>query len=472
MWDVLKSVLDTFGSTVFVPVMLFIVAICLKTPVKKAFMSGLLAGVGLVGFNMITGSYSSFLSPVVEKMVNEANINLPAMDLGWQAAATVAYATDIGMIFIGVGLLLQFVLFLCKWTNVFMPSDLWNNYSFIVWGSLIYIATGNTWLAMGCMVLQNLYILLFAEVIQKRWSTYYGYPGCVMTAPHHIGHVPICIALDVILNKLGADRINLRPEPIQKKLGFLGEPMTVGLIIGVIVGVCGNIYHLGELAAWGEIAQFGVATAAVMAIFPKIAAIFASAFTALTDSSKKAVKGAGKQREWYLAVNDALGYGETATLTTGLLLIPITLILSFVLPGNIVLPVMSFTALAYRVELNICLSDGNIFKSIISYAIIFCGSLWVASANAAFYTEVAKSVGVEIPEGALLIITMIAANIFMHAIYMAFLNKSPLWIGILVVAYFVLYFWYRKNKVSVDEFLERNAYAYKAKLAKKEAAAG
>ena len=138
--------------------------------------------------------------------------------------------------------------------------------------------------------------------------------------------------------------------------------MTIGLIVGAIIGICGNMYHLTELAAWGQTCQFAVATAAVMAIFPKIAAIFASAFTAITDASKKAVKGSTKQREWYLAVNDALGYGETATLTTGLLLIPITLVLSFILPGNIVLPVMSFTALAYRVEINICLSDGNIFK--------------------------------------------------------------------------------------------------------------
>lgn len=461
----LKALLDAFGSSVFVPVMIFIVALCLKTPVKKAFMSGLLAGVGLVGFGMITSGYSGYLSPIVNKLVNEANINLPAMDLGWQSTATIAYSTEIGMLFIGVALLLQFVLFLVKWTNIFMPSDLWNNYSFIIWGSLIYVATGNSVLAMGCMILQNLYILLFAEMIQKRWSTYYGYPGCAMTAPHHIGHVPFCIALDWILNKLGADRVNLRPDTIQKKLGFLGEPMTIGLIIGLIVGISGNIHHLGEMAAWGQTCQFAIATAATMAIFPKVASIFAQAFTSLTDSSKKAAKGALKGREWYMAVNDALGYGETATLTSGLLLIPITLVLSFILPGNIVLPVMSFTALAYRVEINVCLSDGNIFKSVISYAILFCGSLYVASANAEFYTEVAKSVGVEIPEGSLLIIGMVAANIFMFIIYKAFLSKNPLWIGLSIVVYFVLYFWYRKNKPAFDQFLEDNAYSYKKKLA-------
>lgn len=464
MIETMKLVLDTFGSMVFVPIMLFVVALILKTSTKKAFMSALLAGVGLCGFSMITNGYSTYLSSVISTLVSDTGINMSAMDLGWQSTATIAYSTTVGMLFIGVGLLLQFVLFFIKWTPVFMPSDLWNNYSFIIWGSLLYVATGSTWLAMGCMIVQNLYVLLFAEVIQKRWETYYGYPGTVMTAPHHIGHVPFCIALDVILNKLGADKVNLRPEPIQRKLGFLGEPMTVGFIVGVLVGIVGKLYHLNELAAWGTIAQFAVATAAVMEIFPKVGSIFASAFTALTESSKKTAKGRGGNRQMYLAVNDALGYGETATLTTGLLLIPITLVLSFVLPGNIVLPVMSFTALAYRVELNICLSDGNIFKSVIAYAIIFCGSLYVATANAPLYTEVAKSVGIEMPEGALLVIGMVAANIGMWLIYMAFMSKNPILIGITVVLYFVLYFWYRKNKPKVDEFLENNAYAYKKKI--------
>lgn len=129
---------------------------------------------------------------------------------------------------------------------------------------------------------------------------------------------------------------------------------------------------------------------------------------------------------------------------------------------------MSFTALAYRVEINVCLSDGNIFKSVIAYAVIFCGSLYVATANAGLYTQVAKSVGIEMPDGAVLVIGMVAANIGMWLIYMAFMSKNPILIGIAVVLYFALYFWYRKNKPRVDEFLENNAYSYKKKMAVQE----
>lgn len=50
----------------------------------------------------------------------------------------------------------------------------------------------------------------------------------------------------------------------------------------------GNIGHLSSLETWGgEITTVSITTAAVMAIFPKVAGIFAAAFTPLTEASKK-----------------------------------------------------------------------------------------------------------------------------------------------------------------------------------------
>jgi len=46
MWQALKLFFDTFGSYIMVPLILFIIALLFKAPVKKAFMSAVLAGVG------------------------------------------------------------------------------------------------------------------------------------------------------------------------------------------------------------------------------------------------------------------------------------------------------------------------------------------------------------------------------------------------------------------------------------------
>lgn len=463
MWSFLKQFFDTFGNYITVPIILFTIAKIFKAPTKKAFVSAVLAGVGLKGMAFITSAFGAVLSPLVQQIVSATGINLPALDVGWQAVASVAYSTDIGMMFIGVGLVFQVVLYLIKWTDIFMPSDLWNNYSIIVWGSMFYQITGNLVIAFALMLFINMVVLLIAEVVQKRWSTYYRYPGCAMTAPHHMGDTPMYLVLDYVLGKIGFDKINVRPDTIKKRIGFLGEPMYIGLIVGVILGFVGNITKLGVMSSWGQIANVAVTCAAVMAIFPKIAGLFASAFTTITDYSRKTLKNSkyGKDREFIIAVNDALGYGEAATLTTGLLVIPIAVLLAFVLPGNIVIPVMVLPSLPYMVEVPVSLSDGNIIKSVVAASIVFAAKLLMASAWAAVFTQIAVNVGFQVTSGTVLIIGFIMSNVTAGLITFAFLSMNPLIIFGTVALYLVFFYFFKKNKAAVHEYLENRATSYR-----------
>jgi galactitol PTS system EIIC component len=459
----LKSVFDTFGNYITVPIIIFIICKLFKAPTKKAFSSAVLIGVGLEGMSIITSAFGSLLSPLVKQIVTATGLNLPALDIGWQAVASVAYSTNIGMMFIGVGLIFQIVLWLIKWTDIFMPSDLWNNYSIIVWGSVLYTLTQNLLMAFVLMLFINMVTLLIAEVMQKRWSTYYHYPNCAMTAPHHNGDAPMYLVLNILFSKLGMDKIKADPATIRNKIGFMGEPMYIGLIVGFILGVIGNLTKLNTLAAYGSIASVSVMCSAVMAIFPKIAGLFASGFTALTDYSRKTLKNSkyGKDREFIIAVNDALGYGEPATLTTGLLVIPFAVLLAFIIPGNIVIPVMVLPSLPYMVEIPVSLSNGNIVKSWLMACIVFCAKLLMASYWAVTFTQLASNAGFEAATTAMaagtFVIGFVMSNCTAGLITMAFLTKNPLIIITVVAVYLVAFVLFKKNKPAVHEFLERNA---------------
>ena len=162
MFDTLKLVFDTFGKDLMVPVMIFIICMIFKAPAKKAFSSAVLVGVGLKGMTFITTEFGAVLSPLVQQLIATTGLNLKALDIGWQAVASVAYSTDIGMMFIGVGLLFQIILWLVKWTDIFMPSDLWNNYSIIVWGSMFFAIKENLAVAFVLMLFINVVTLLIA----------------------------------------------------------------------------------------------------------------------------------------------------------------------------------------------------------------------------------------------------------------------------------------------------------------------
>lgn len=450
---VLQTIMNAFGAAILVPVVIFIICLIMRINIKKSINSAILAGVGLVGFSMITDYFTPVISPVVNKMVKIAHLNLPVLDIGWQATAVIAYSTKIGMIFIGVLLVWQIFLFAIKWTNVFMPSDLWNNYSLILWGSETFLLTNNMWLASVLMLFGNMVCLLYSEVIAKRWSTYYGYPQCTLTAPHQVGNVPYALAMNWLFSKLGVDKVNLNPETIQKKLGFLGDPMIIGFIIGFGLGIIGNITTLTSINSWGQIFTVGITTSAVMAIFPKVGSLFASAFSAITSASQKSMQKGG--REWYVAVNDALGYGETATLTTGILMIPFALILAFILPGNIIVPVMCLTGFAYDSEINIALADGNIFKALIMDICIFSGQLYIGSYFASTFTKISREVGVNMPKGSLMVIGFVAANITMGLITIAFLTQNPIIIGAVVLLYLVQFLYYKRHKDKVTDLIEK-----------------
>lgn len=457
--DTLSNIMDAFGASIVVPVVLFIICLFMRLPVKKAFQSALNAGIGLIGFNLLIGAYTPIVTPTVERMVETTGINLNILDTGWQATSVVAYSTEVGMIFLGLGIILQTLLFVTKYTNIFMPSDLWNNYSFMLWGSMLFIATGNLWLAILLMVVTNLYTLVFAELLSKRWSTYYGYPRTTIVASHDVGALPLGLAMDWILTKLGANKVRWSPENLQNKLGFLGEATTLGLVIGLILGLVGNFTNLNTLEGWGEATMVGVATAAIMAIFPRIAGIFASAFTSITDASKKTAKSSGgKGRVWYLGINDAAGYGESATLLTGMLLIPTIIILSVVLPGNQALPMVDLIAIPYMLQAIVPLSNGNILKAFISGTVYLSIGLYLVTAVAPIFTEVATSVGVSLPAGAVMIFSLaVMTNHLAGLLFLLFLTQNPVWIILSIAVYVVLYIVVRLKKEAIQTYMERQA---------------
>ncbi len=458
--EALSNVFNTFGSAIFVPVIIFVIALILGVDVKKAFFSGLNAGIGLTGFGWLTNSYIPIIVPAVNNFVATTGLDLPIVDIGWQATSVIAYATEAGMMFLGFGLLFQIILFLTKVTNVFMPGDLWNNYSYMFWGSMIFAVTNNIWLAMALMFIQVLYNVIFVEMNSKRWSTYYGYPNCTIPALHIAPGTPFAVAGNWLLNKLGAYKIRWRPEAIRKRLGFLGEPIVLGLILGLLIGLLGNLQQLGTLAAWGNIMTVAVSTAAIMAIFPRVANIFASAFMPITEAARKSsTKGVTEGQDLYIGINDATGYGEPATLISGLLLIPIMLGLGAILPGNRTLLLVDLIAIAFIIQPFVAASNGNIFKTVVLSAIWFSVGLYVCTFTAPVFTEVYSRFASEpLAEGSLVTAGMIAnkpiaGGLLWYPVY----QWGWVAAGVLFVIWIPLYLLWRKNKVKVHAFMEEQA---------------
>ena len=297
--------------------------------------------------------------------------------------------------------------------------------------------------------------LLTTEITQKRWSNYYQYPSCNIASLHTTTVTLIALPINWILDKFGLYKIKSDPETIRKKLGFIGEPMTLGLFLGLVISIVGNLNRLGTLAAWGEIAGCAIATAAVMAVFPKISGIFAGSFGAITEASKKSIKGF--KGEWYLAVNDATGYGEPATLITGILLMPTTLGLAFILPGNQTFPMLDLLAIPYIIQPIIAMSNGNIIKSYITGVVYMVILLYSCTMTGPTFTAVAAARGVELGGAAMITSFAILGHPVPAVFFMIFKTLNPILITISIVVYAAAYVLVRKNKPQIHDWLEKVA---------------
>lgn len=469
MLEAVNSFFNAFGASVVVPLMIFIIALFLKVKPKVAMMSAFYAGVGLTGFGWIITEFTPVVTKIIKQMVTNTGIKLPVVDIGWQAGSLVSFGSSVGLTFFVFGLIFELVIFALGITKVFMASNLWNNFGFMLWGTMAYYVTHNFWLSLGLSFFMLLYTLVLAEIQANRWSDYYGVKNATVASLHNIEQAIPAIILDPLWNLLGFHKVKMTPEYFKNKLGVFGEPTTLGALLGIIIGILGNLHHLGTVGAWGEIFKFAIQLSAVMTIFPLVTGVFARAFMPLAEeidkNRKQKAKASGQEvdqindkKRWFLGVDDGVGYGEPATIIAGVILIPIMVVIAFVLPGNRTLPVVDLIALPFMVESIVALTRGNILKVIANGIVWFTLGLYASSWLGGIYTGAVSHYGAAIPAGVVLITSFnLIARPFNAVIFMAFISQNPVWIGLCIIGYLILLFVLRKYRAQIWLYLDKMA---------------
>jgi PTS system galactitol-specific IIC component len=339
----------------------------------------------------------------------------------------------------------------------------------MAWGSMIFVVTKDMWLALAVMLVMNLYSLLFSELLSKRWSTYYNYPNCTIIQLHHVPETVFAVPMNWLLNKLGAHKIKWEPEELREKVGFIGDPIVLGVLLGLLLGLLGNLDKLGTLGAWGNILTVSISTSAVMAIFPRVASLFAQAFAPLTVAARKRTvkdQQGTQEEEIYIGINDASGYGESATLISGIILIPLMVLVAAILPGNRTLPLVDLIALPFMIEPIVAVCNGNIFKVLISGIVWFAMGLYISTVTAPVFTAVYSQFATTPLEPGALVTSfgILSKPIIGVLMFLPALNWK--WVGLIfsLVVYFVLYFVFKRNKQRLHAFMEAQAH-YEGKAA-------
>ncbi len=382
------------GAAVMMPIIFTILGVCIGIKFSKALKSGLLVGVGFVGLSVVTSLLTSTLGPALNSIVDIYDLKLKVFDMGWPAAASVAYNTSVGALIIPVCLGVNILMLLTRTTRT-VNIDLWNYWHFAFIGAIVYFASGNIWWGFFAAVICYIITLILADYTANRFQGFYEkMEGISIPQPFCQGFVPVAEVLNKGLDMIpGINKIDIDAEGMKKKFGLLGEPLFLGVIVGIIIGAL-------SCESWKEVVEkipyilgLGIKMGAVMELIPRITGLFIEGLKPISDATRGLIdrkfKGA---KGLNIGMSPALVIGHPATLVVSLLLIPVMLILAVVLPGNEFLPLASLAGLFYVFPLILPITKGNIPKTFIIGLVLMLIGLYLVTDLAPYFTLAAQDV--------------------------------------------------------------------------------
>ena len=396
------------GAAVMMPILFTILGVCIGIKFGKALKSGLLVGVGFVGLSVVTALLTSSLGGPLKQVTEIYGLQLGIFDMGWPAAASVAYNTTVGAFIIPVCLGINILLLLVKATNT-INIDLWNYWHYAFIGAVVYFATENIWWGFFAAVICFVITLVMADLTTKKFQSYYkDLDGISIPQPFCQGFVPFAEGLNWCMDRIpGFNKLDIDAEGMKKKFGLLGEPLFLGVIVGIVIGCL-------SYPSWSEIVShipailgLGIKMGAVMELIPRITSLFIEGLKPIAEATKELVSKKFKNSAGInIGMSPALVIGHPTTLVVSLLLIPVTLLLAVILPGNQFLPLASLAGMFYVFPAVLPVTKGNVVKTFVIGLVALTVGLYFVTDLAPFFTRAAQDVyartgdaAVAIPEG-------------------------------------------------------------------------
>ncbi len=393
------------GAAVMMPVIFTILGVCIGIKFGDALKSGLKVGVGFIGLSIVTALLTSALGPALNTVVDIYDLQLHVFDMGWPAAASVAYNTAVGAFIIPVCLGVNILMLLTKTTRT-VNIDLWNYWHFAFIGAVVYFASDSLAWGFFAAIICYIFTLIIADVTAKKFQSYYkDMDGISIPQPFCAGFVPFAWAINKSLDKIpGIDRLEIDAEGMKKKFGLLGEPLFLGVIVGVAIGCL-------TCSTWGEIVDkipyilgLGIKMGAVMELIPRVTVLFIEGLKPISDATRNLIARRFKGAEGLnIGMSPALVIGHPTTLVVSLLLIPVTLFLAVVLPGNQFLPLASLAGMFYVFPLVLPFTKGNVFKTFVIGLVVMILGLYMVTNLSEWFTLAAKDVYAVTGDGAVAI---------------------------------------------------------------------
>lgn len=455
------SYISGLGNYLLIPIMIFLIGLFVRLKPIKALRAGLTVGIGLVGLDLVLGLVWANIGPVANLLVERFGLNLTTIDTGWGTAAGLAFSTSIGAFIIPFILIVNIAMLTLRATKT-MNIDIWNYWHYAFSGATVYLLTNNIiygFIAAAAHCIISLIIAdRTAEMVQKEM----GLPGISIPQGYAVSTVPVFMVLEkfynmILPNKEDKKESNFSNVENNAFLSILKEPIFLGMIIGSLLGFAVGYNVAAAL-------KLGVFMAALLFLLPRMIKILMEGLMPISDQTRAYMSQKYNGQQFYIGLDSAVLLGHPTTVAVGLLLIPITLVLSMIIPWNRTLPLGDLAATAFFVSMASVIHKGKFWRTLVSGTIMMVIVLSVATFFAPQLTQFAANGSVAIPEGAVQITALSAGNMIALILY-ALSSIGIFGVAIIVLGMGGLVFMghtylAKQRKLNTVEFTGANASDY------------
>ncbi len=396
----LIDVINQLGPSVILPIIIFVFALILRTGLGAAFRAALLIGVGFVGINLVIGLLGNSIGPAAQQMVKNTGVQLGFLDVGWPSTSAIAFGAAVGIFAIPVGFLVNIVLLVVGLTKT-LDIDLWNYWHIAFAGGIVAILTGDFWLGIFGEIVAMIFILALADWSQPWVREYFGYDN--ISFPHGTSapYFVMALILNWIFDRIpGLRTWDASPEGLQQRFGVFGDSMVLGLIFGLLIGIIAGL-------AVPAILTLGISVAAVMVVLPRMVAILMEGLLPIADAASAFLRERFPGRDLYIGMDTAILVGAPTTIAAAVVLVPITLGLAIILPGNHTLPFIDLATIPFIIALMTPVFRGNVVRTIIGGTLAMIPTLYISTLLGANFTTAAANVGFKFPANATQITSLV-----------------------------------------------------------------
>lgn len=452
------SYVISLGASVMMPILFTIIGLCIGMRFGKALKSGLYVGVGFVGLGIVTSLLTNNFDSPLKEISNLYGLQLKVFDMGWPAAAAVAYGTAVGALIIPICLGVNLLMLLTKCTRT-INIDLWNYWHFAFIGAVAYFVMGQSLLwgyfaAIVCYIIT----LVMADLTAERFQKYYDLQGISIPQPFCQSFTLFAIGVNWLLERIpGLAKSDVDAEGLKKRFGVLGEPLVLGVVVGVLIGWAAQL----DIK---KVLFLGVTMGAVMELIPRITSLFIDGLKPIAEKTQEVAKKRFGGMKVHIGMSPALVIGHPTTLVCSVILIPVILAIAVFLPGNQFLPLASLAGMFYLFPLILPYTRGNVVKSLIVGLVALVVGLYFVTDMASAFTLAADEVyktdptasAAKIPAGFEGGALDFASSLFGYVIYACVKYMRWIGMGVLTLVTAALMVWNRRRIICDEKTVEES----------------